>query len=183
MARTPSKPPILTPEDQDLWQHYCQTVTPIQDKTIPIKTKQKPTLEGKKPAESRQISLPTPAKSAVSLATDQEQQLDSHWRRRLDLGKMPIEAILDLHGLTQTQAHQALLDFIQQSIAKKRRLVLVITGKGREGKSGVIKQNFLHWLDESASRAAILSVLEAKKHHGGSGAFYVLLRRKIFNYV
>jgi DNA-nicking Smr family endonuclease len=89
---------------------------------------------------------------------------------------MPIEARLDLHGLTQAEAHHALSRFIAGSRAVGRRCVLVITGHGRFS-GGVLKQAVPRWLHEAEMRPHILAISPAQPQHGGAGALYVLLRR------
>ncbi|MGH6967791.1 MAG: Smr/MutS family protein, partial [Stellaceae bacterium] len=102
--------------------------------------------------------------------------LDRRTLTRLKHGEMPIEARLDLHGLTQEAAHRALVRFIDEATADGARLTLVITGKGRSGE-GVLREAVPRWLTERANRARILAVMPAAAKHGGSGALYVLLRR------
>ena len=58
---------------------------------------------------------------------------------------------------------------------KKNKLVLVITGKGDKGE-GVLKNNLIHWLNSKELRDKVLACNFASKKHGGTGAFYILLR-------
>ena len=99
---------------------------------------------------------------------------------RLRRGQLPIEARLDLHGLTQAEAHRELTRFITTSDASGKRLVLVITGKGRPGSEGmgVLRQAVPRWLNEPGLRGRILALTPAQPRDGGAGALYVLLRRK-----
>jgi len=99
--------------------------------------------------------------------------------RRLASGREAIDDRLDLHGMTQAQAHSALVGFLQRAHARDIRIVLVITGKGNEfGERGVLRRVVPLWLREPGLRALASSVEEAARHHGGGGAFYVRLRRK-----
>ena len=95
---------------------------------------------------------------------------------RLKRGRRPVEAGLDLHGMTQAEAHRALAGFIAGSRAAGRRCVLVITGHGRLS-GGVLKSAVPRWLDEPDLRRAVLAIAPARPQHGGHGALYVLLRR------
>ena len=54
------------------------------------------------------------------------------------------------------------------------RCVLVITGKG----SGVLNGHVPNWLKQQPMSPHVLALAEARPKDGGSGAFYVLLRRK-----
>ncbi len=89
---------------------------------------------------------------------------------------MAIEARLDLHGKTQDEAHRELSSFIARAQAQGKRLALVITGKGREGK-GVLRESVPRWLNEPALRGRVLALTNAQPRDGGAGALYVLLRR------
>ena len=97
---------------------------------------------------------------------------------RLKRGLHKIEARLDLHGMTQAEAHGALSGFIAVSRAAGRRCVLVITGRGLgQNGPGVLKSSVPRWLEEPELRRHILAIAPAQPHHGGPGASYLLLRR------
>jgi len=109
------------------------------------------------------------------------------WARRLARGDLAIDARLDLHGLTQASAHARLERFLAHAQARNFRVLLVITGKGGDGgrtsgnggsERGVLRRAVPRWLRESAMSAQILSISAAHPRHGGSGAYYVILRRR-----
>ena len=112
-------------------------------------------------------------------------QMDSKAFGRLKRGKIRPEGRIDLHGMTLDRAHPALTKFILGSHAKGRRLVLVITGKGKmrdEGGPIPVRHGFLRhqvpqWLSMPPLSAAVLQVSQAHISHGGGGAYYVYLRR------
>jgi DNA-nicking Smr family endonuclease len=91
----------------------------------------------------------------------------------LKRGEMAIAARLDLHGMTQDEAHRALHRFIARSAGAKLRNLLVVTGK-----SGVLHSAVPRWLDEPELRPFVLAQVRAQPKDGGSGALYVLLRRQ-----
>ena len=108
---------------------------------------------------------------------------------RLRRGKLEIDARLDLHGMLQEEAHRRLSAFIHRAFDRGHRCVLVITGKGAPKEDdfdgfmpnrnrGILKRNVPRWLNEPGLREKVLSVSEAQARHGGSGALYVLLRRR-----
>jgi len=117
---------------------------------------------------------------------------DRNAGRRLRSGRIEIEARLDLHGMTQDEAHRALRSFLNGCQARGLRWVLVITGKGRSGPDdvdasgmfatqrgrGVLKRNVPRWLAEPDIRSLVVSYASAALHHGGEGALYIQLRMR-----
>ncbi len=96
--------------------------------------------------------------------------------RNFNKGNVEIEDKLDLHGYTEIEAKKKLKKFIFKCINKKKRLVLVITGKGFRGE-GVIKNNIINWLNENELRNMILAINYASMKHGGEGAIYIFLKK------
>ena len=103
--------------------------------------------------------------------------VDRATAERLKRGQRAIEARLDLHGMTQADAHRALAGFVLGSRAAGRRCVLVITGHGRTS-GGVLKHAVPRWLNEPDLRRHLLAIAPARPQHGGSGALYLLLRKE-----
>ncbi len=121
--------------------------------------------------------------------------LDRRSGERLRKGQMPVEAKLDLHGMTQVGAHAAVARLIETQHAAGKRCVLIVTGKGGNASDplrpksvpgrftfsagrGVLKEALPRWLNEPRLRARIIAVSPASRAHGGEGAVYVLLKRK-----
>ncbi len=94
--------------------------------------------------------------------------------RKLQRGRFALEAEIDLHGLRQHAAHEALRQFLNDSVHRGLQCVRVIHGKGlRSGPGGpVLKLVVHHWLRKVENVAAFAS---ARPADGGSGAVYVLL--------
>jgi DNA-nicking Smr family endonuclease len=138
------------------------------------------------PAPVRTTSAPAPRPAAQSslpnLALGVFAGIDKRSALRLKRGQYPIEERLDLHGLIQAEAHQALNDFVAEAAHSGRRCVLVITGKGRRGRSGapegILQRMVPHWLNQPLLRRLILGAALAQPRHGGAGALYLLLRRR-----
>jgi DNA-nicking Smr family endonuclease len=110
------------------------------------------------------------------LVTGHLPDMDKRTAERLAKGQMAIEGRLDLHGLTEERAHAALIHFLASSRSMGRRCVLVITGKGVEGK-GVIRQALPKWLNGADLRPLVLGFSQSRQKDGGEGAYYVLLKR------
>lgn len=168
------KSPPDMPPDSALWHKVVKTVKPYH---APKSRAAAPGGAGadRGPAGFARKAAETPNKVLRSLpdAVPAAAGFDRATATRLKKGKLVIEGRLDLHGMTQAQAHQALSRFIQQAVAADRRTVLVITGKGERG-SGVLRQKLPLWLEESGS---VLAVTQAQPRDGGGGAFYVRLRK------
>ncbi len=113
-------------------------------------------------------------------------RMDKKMHGRLKRGKLEPETRIDLHGMTKAQALPELSLFIHEAHVAGRRLVLVITGKGRNRerhepmtmRGGVLKRLVPHWLGMRPLSNLVLQVTEAHPKHGGSGAYYVYLRRR-----
>jgi len=95
--------------------------------------------------------------------------------RKLRLGKYAVDARLDLHRMTVEQARLAVHQFIRDCMAQDIRCALITHGKG-EGRErpALLKSCVAHWLPQFSE---VLAMHSAQKHHGGSGATYVLLRK------
>ena len=170
----------LTAEEEHLWSAVARTVEPfrhgrkinprIADATRPVK----------KQAAGRPVALvrlqpvppaPPPLPAAI---TRREMQA-------LARGRTAIDARIDLHGMTQTQAHGALLRFLHRAQAGGAKFVLVITGKSsplaaRDGR-GILRRQVPLWLGLPEFRACVLAFDAADIGHGGDGALFVRLRR------
>ena len=117
--------------------------------------------------------------------------IDRKTSLKLKKGKVEIDYKLDLHGLTQIEAKQALEKAILKAWKQRLRLILVITGKGlRQPKSngfndsvgtGILRRAVPKWLKETPLSNCVLAFASAQQTHGGTGALYVLLRRQIDN--
>ena len=105
--------------------------------------------------------------------------LDKRTDEKVRRGRLGIDGRIDLHGMTQSEAHGALVGFVRRSHAQGRRLLLVITGKGGAPRGeGVLRQSVPRWLNETLTRDLVLAVHQAQPQHGGGGAYYVYLRRR-----
>ena len=103
--------------------------------------------------------------------------IDRSSARRMQRGQMLIEGRLDLHGLSQEQAHQKLNAFIMQAVQQNFRHVLIITGKGRDG-HGILRQKVPAWLKDAPLCHYLNAISYAQPKDGGKGALYIRLKRQ-----
>lgn len=96
--------------------------------------------------------------------------------RKLRQGLYEIEARLDLHRMTIEQARKEVFAFIQGCYKYELRTVLILHGKGERNpdKVALLKSHLAVWLPQLDF---VLAAHSAQKHHGGSGAVYVLLKK------
>ncbi|HMR32615.1 MAG TPA: Smr/MutS family protein [Geminicoccaceae bacterium] len=173
-----------TAEELALWRHAIRGVEPRLPEARPEQAVALPPVPP--PAASPPPGDPVPRRATARprQMPRPSQRLDplgpvdidrGSWRR-LRRGHYPVEGRLDLHGLTQARAHDALAGFLALSQAQHRRCVLVITGRGALS-GGTLRAMTPRWLDEPPNRQRVLAYATAQRHHGGEGAIYVLLRR------
>ena len=168
----------LNLEDRILWSKVAGSVTPLPGRSVPsmpsdIEPEEKP----EAPAPRRGSPVPAQATPPTG-ASARPGGLDRVTRRKLAKGRVPIEGKVDLHGLTQHEAHGLLLSFLSQARAAGRRHVLVVTGKGSSmGSEGILRRAVPQWFSTAAFRGLVSGYEDASRGHGGSGALYVRLRR------
>lgn len=173
----------LSPEDRRIWARVAGSVTPSKPKkparVTPGEAEPPPAPHPKKTVKARPApvaSLPTASRPAPAPRGVPE-ALEPRRQRRLSRERDPIEARIDLHGFGRFQAQDALTVFLQGAQARGYRSVLVITGQGRRGGTGVIRSSVHEWLQSPALRLVVSGFAPAARKHGGDGALYVTIRR------
>lgn len=156
----------------------------------------------KKSARPHKKAAPTHAKSHATVRPEsatrpprQQRQtigIDGNTAERLRRGQIEPQARLDLHGMSESDAHRALLTFVRSAKLRKLRLVLIVTGKGGRERGadesafdlgldvrarGVLRSLTPRWLREPGLADLVVDVREAHRRHGGAGALYVYLRK------
>ena len=176
-------------DDQALWEKVARTVEKKFSHQVP-----QPTIRQAKSKTGPKVNLQTEKQQPVQsvsgtakiasvetkpadLRIGQMSGIDSSSARRLQRGRMQIEDKLDLHGLSQEQAHKQLISFIIQAVQRNFRNVLIITGKGREG-HGILRQQVPIWLKDAPLSQHVNAISYAQPHHGGTGALYIRLKRQ-----
>ncbi len=192
----------LHPEEEELWQIVARSARPLHQPPS-ILLRKSPQTAGEQQKDAAPALRPsTPAfrvgekvrairahDLSPSLSESLQAaplQMDAKAFGRMTRGKLAPEARIDLHGLTLSEAHPELIRFVLNAQTNAMRLVLVITGKGKRGtdhgpipqRMGALRHQVPQWLRLPPLGQAVLQVAEAHLKHGGSGAYYVYLRRR-----
>ncbi len=194
----PGRQRVLTDEERRLWESVAGQAKPLRKRSPPGPFQ--PRLEVK----SAVIAKPTAwseadstGKTAITFSREDSASEHKHSglnnpppaaltrreRSQLSRGRKDIDARIDLHGMTQTRAYRALLRFLQDASGDGLAFVLVITGKGRakgvDSERGVLRRQVPQWLALPEFRSLVVGFDEAHLGHGGEGALYVRLRRRV----
>ena len=192
----------LAPEEEEVWDLVARTARPLHaprpkragpepppDPAHPAPKAPKP------PAGLPQFRIGArvphgPARHDIAPTIGQQLaatplRMDAGTHKAMRRGKLAPEARLDLHGLTLAEAHPELIRFVLNAQSAGMRLVLVITGKGKDRdrggpiptRFGALRHQVPHWLALPPLGPVVLQIAEAHLRHGGGGAYYVYLRR------
>jgi DNA-nicking Smr family endonuclease len=186
----------LSPGERRLWEQVAASATPLrpappledEPSPAPVEPPRATRSAPRPPARPPERDAP---RTTFDLAPDLTEtlgrarpQMDRRRFERLRRGRLEPEARLDLHGMTLERAHAALNAFVLAAAQRDLRLLLVITGKGREPdaaawpqRRGMLRHSVPHWLGAPPLAGRILEVAPAHQRHGGGGAYYVYLRR------
>ena len=191
----------LHPEERALWEAVARTAKPALGRkpyqadppepaapAVFVKAPPKPPLAAfalGQSAPATPAAMPQP-RSPGEVLRDAPLRMDAGTHTRMTRGKLAPEARIDLHGMTLAEAHTELTHFLLNAWSRGLRLVLVITGKGKSVhdhlphsmRIGAIRQQAPHWMRLAPLASIVQQVAEAHLRHGGSGAYYVYLRRK-----
>jgi DNA-nicking Smr family endonuclease len=171
----------LSEAERTLWKQITRHIEPLRTTPSAQDSEIAPDASAAAPVISTATAMPAkPAKRPQVKAPPALAPLGRRAKQRVARGREAIDGRLDLHGLTQAEAHGALMRFLQTAQARGAKLVVVITGKGsRAGRErvGVLKRQVPLWLALPEFRALVVGFEEAHRTHGGEGALYVRVRR------
>ena len=96
---------------------------------------------------------------------------------------------IDLHGYTLEEANKAILNFINKSYEDKINKLIVVTGKGLHSNNekdpyvskdlSILKYSVPEFISKNKNLMNIINdIQDAKIEDGGSGAFYIYLKKK-----
>jgi len=174
----PARP--LDFEERALWARVIETVNPLHPRppseSLPVETRPPVASAPRvRPPPSTRPVAPTPKPRPGST-------LDGSWDRRLGKGLVSPDMSVDLHGHNLAGAYALLDERLERAIASGARLLLLITGKPPRGEPpvarGRIRAAVGDWIAASRHAGSIAAVRNAHPRHGGTGALYIVLRRR-----
>lgn len=185
-------PGEMTPEDRRIWGRVSGSVTPPRSRKAERVVEPGPSIPADLDAASRSTprkATPRPPSSGEGRPAPVEarhrivgrsapEELEPRRQRRLSRERDPIDGRIDLHGFGRFEAEDQLRAFLTAGQARGWTAVLVITGQGRRGGTGVIRGSVHDWLAAPALRSVVSGFAPAARRHGGDGALYVTLRRR-----
>lgn len=175
----------LTNEEDHLWSTVARSIEPLRHRRKAVRatnseaahTPKKKSAPHAALAHHRPASPPPP----VRPASIPPPTIARREKQALARGRSTIDGRLDLHGMTQSEAHASLLRFLHRAQTDGAKFVLVITGKGAplatQGGRGILRRQVPLWLSLPEFRACVLGFDVADAGHGGDGALFVRLRR------
>ncbi len=191
----------LSAEDRELWDRVAANTERLERSNLAAQRFDPdvglPSAEPKALRKAKSVIMGKPQDTRRAPAHDLLPALPDRLRKapvkmdqksfgKLKRGKLTPEGRIDLHGMTLERAHPALTSFIMTAHARGNRLVLVITGKGKqrdEGgpmpvRQGILRHQVPQWLSMQPMSSVVLQVAQAHISHGGGGAYYIYLRRQ-----
>ena len=95
---------------------------------------------------------------------------------------------IDLHGYTLEEANKTIEEFIYQSFSEKINKLIVVTGKGLHSQNekdpyvsknlSILKYSVPEFIESNKSLMNVINeIKDASIEDGGSGAFYIFLKK------
>ena len=176
----------LNPEERALWEKVVASVKPLH-RSVPAPAApvsappEPPAAPARRAASPRSQPVASPSKARERPVPGTT--LDGGWDKRLARGLVQPDATVDLHGHNLATAYDLLDRRLDRAVVSGARLLLLVTGKPptddrRPVGRGAIRAAVGDWLAASRHAGDIAAVRNAHPRHGGSGALYIVLRRK-----
>ena len=174
----------ISAEDQALFRDTLDGVTPLPQDRVPPHFSAPPPRPLQREADEQQVlqDMFSDTIDPADVETGEEllfarNGLQHNVLRKLRRGQFTIAAELDLHGLRVDEARQALSEFLLYCRHQHKQCVRIIHGKGNRShrQQPILKGKVNHWLRQ---RDEVLAFCSARQVDGGTGAIYVLLKRR-----
>ena len=178
-------------EEDSLFREAMVGVEPLQSNRVKARTpgplsrpSRRPLLEGELEAYAQLVDLVSGEGSFDIEYTDEYIEgavtgADPDLLTKLRRGDFSIQAHFDLHGMTTSEAREAVERFILSSVIKGLRCVLIIHGRGLNSRDQIpiLKERMSSWLKRGRLKKMVLAFATAQPCDGGAGALYVFLRK------
>ena len=188
----PFVPEKAVPDDSQHFHEAMSDVTPLQEDKKKIISAPGPNIKPSHPAPDDEQQAMTHlfelVKGSIQMditLTDEYIEgsvkgFDQKLMKRLKKGEFPVQEHIDLHGLTKQEAETKVKDFLIQSHKLGLRCVLIVHGRGLNSPDTfpVLKESLPIWLNRGPVRKIVLAFVTARPYDGGTGAVYVLLKRR-----
>ena len=95
---------------------------------------------------------------------------------------------IDLHGFTLDEANKTIENFINKAFSENINKLIIVTGKGLHSENekdpyvskdlGILKYSVPEFISNNASLMSMINeITDAKIEDGGTGAFYIYLKK------
>jgi DNA-nicking Smr family endonuclease len=179
-------------EDEMIFEQAMAGVSPLADDNNRFLSSPKTDTRPPHPAPDDELETITRLSELVSGAAEMDVTFSDEYiegsvpgfdpklMQRLKRGEFPIQGYIDLHGLTKQEAQERVTEFILKSFHAGLRCVLVVHGRGLNSQDHIpiLKERLPHWLTRGPARKIVLAFSTARPYDGGSGALYILLRKR-----
>ena len=163
--------------DKD-WEEFKKKVIPLEKKNNQLK-KSNEKIILKKVEQEKKLET-----NFFYDENEEKNLLEKNTLKKIKKGKFKIQSKLDLHGFTLEESKEKVVEFIFKNYKYKKRLLLIITGKGKrltvsEGwrGTGKLKKNVPMWLKSVQLSKYILWFDSASPENGGEGALMIYLKK------
>ena len=174
---------IMKDKDRELWLEFIKEVKPIEKNIIKSEKKFKTRISKTNIGDEENTD------TFNYFEADHTENIceripDMNILKKIRKGRLRVESKLDVHGLKYKESHEKVFDFIISSYANRKRVLLIITGKGERlgiengwKGQGILKQSLPRWLSNKAFEEKISWFNVAPPNYGGNGAYIVYLKK------
>lgn len=169
----------ISNSDLNDWKLFCK------ENDLPLST-----IKANTELQEEDMTCPKPVQKRIPVESRHTEpksnvpgpnNIDKKILMKLNSGHINPELKLDLHGMLKEEASREVKRFVSGAFHSGKRLILVIPGKGKDmdGRRGFgpLNQLIRHLLSKPPTSEYILHFQEAHRCHGGSGAYYIYLKR------
>ncbi len=174
-------------EDEEAFRQAMSEVEPL--KPGPKRIRRKPESNGARPSQEflNDLDVMKAFMSEMdfdwSFSPDYIEGGRRDWNRplleKLRRGGFSVQAELDLHGLSQSEAQEELERFIRSCVRDRLTCVRVVHGKGKHSlkRDPILKERLQQWFRRRKLGRYVVAYSSARPSDGGVGAVYVLLAK------